>query len=460
MRLNPFRKRAKYPMLELARNPDAAARAKRTLDAHSAASQTGLLSEHKMRKLVKQLRRDSGTFGITAKMLRAQGRHAEGVLLEALNNPAFLTLPPASDHFIDSPPPETVIALLADCGSPASVPALTRLLDHDSLGKAALRVYACLCDAQMIATLDKRIEHQGEDALDTICLGLGNRFYENDAEPEVRQAASELLAAHLFDAEDCMNAKVIETMLKIDRDKGLDALRCQRALMGTQRNRRIAIRELSHISGSLPPQLATRLLETETDPVLQAGIIRAAMPALEPAVWRPAVDRLLRQTPSVEDRFHRARLAETLLDIIAIWLGHESAPALCGVELQADQRTPTQRELSDIFSFDAEVCNGGLMQYFFNSSGARWRSVLKALERIGAEQIHDLLQRAAQTIGATQSDQTREQLHARLAKLTQQQEELLSQLDSAYYTQNSTLWVALAKHIAQNRALFARSSAK
>ena len=89
---NPFSKKAKHPMLGLIRNKGYANAVQEQLQAQRDADSSGMMSAREMRKCVKQLQHQSNTFSIPARKLRAQGRHAEPVLLEALNAPKFLAM--------------------------------------------------------------------------------------------------------------------------------------------------------------------------------------------------------------------------------------------------------------------------------------------------------------------------------------------------------------------------------
>jgi hypothetical protein len=66
------------------------------------------------------------------------------------------------------------------------------------------------------------------------------------------------------------------------------------------------------------------------------------------------------------------------------------------VHSEEDYRKLPRRDryLWDVSWFEAEVMNGGVDQYFFNSAGDHAKDCLEALNGIGAEQSHTLLKRA------------------------------------------------------------------
>jgi Domain of unknown function (DUF4375) len=57
-----------------------------------------------------------------------------------------------------------------------------------------------------------------------------------------------------------------------------------------------------------------------------------------------------------------------------------------------------ERETIALFWLEGEVMNGGLHQYFYNSSGDLAALALRALCRLGASRSHDLLRSAMETL--------------------------------------------------------------
>lgn len=98
-----------------------------------------------------------------------------------------------------------------------------------------------------------------------------------------------------------------------------------------------------------------------------------------------------------------------------------------------------QRTVYCAFMFDAEVCNGGLMQFFGNSSGDHAADTLEALRELGHPEADAALAAAIKLIGPLAREPDREM---RLAAIEGRYEQLLaafSSLESAYYSAGGLL---------------------
>lgn len=92
-----------------------------------------------------------------------------------------------------------------------------------------------------------------------------------------------------------------------------------------------------------------------------------------------------------------------------------------------------QRVVYCAFLFDAEVCNGGLMQFFGNSSGDHAVDTLEALAELGHEEAHAALQTAMRLVGPLARESDRE---LRLTGFEGRWDELqpaFDPLEGAYY---------------------------
>lgn len=61
--------------------------------------------------------------------------------------------------------------------------------------------------------------------------------------------------------------------------------------------------------------------------------------------------------------------------------------------------TETEKYISGVYFYEAEVNNGGLDQYFFNSTGDRWKMTLAGLHKIGAHHAAEIFQNAVALFG-------------------------------------------------------------
>lgn len=95
--------------------------------------------------------------------------------------------------------------------------------------------------------------------------------------------------------------------------------------------------------------------------------------------------------------------------------------------------SPDEQVFHVIWSVEAEVNNGGFHQYFFNSAGDHASQTIVALEQIGASVCAELVRRACEIFPDATPSSDRFQRQEQLMALTQQDEDLLGDLDDEFY---------------------------
>lgn len=63
--------------------------------------------------------------------------------------------------------------------------------------------------------------------------------------------------------------------------------------------------------------------------------------------------------------------------------------------------TPAQRKIFAVLWFDAEVNNGGMDQFLFNSTGIVWEDALAGFKLIGADKCAEILERVIEKCGGS-----------------------------------------------------------
>jgi len=119
-----------------------------------------------------------------------------------------------------------------------------------------------------------------------------------------------------------------------------------------------------------------------------------------------------------------------------------------------DGLTSPQRVVYCGFLFDAEVCNGGIIQFFGNSSGNRAVETLEALRVLGHTEAHHALDTAMKLVGPFSREPNREM---RLAAFEDRFDGLRSRfgpLESAYYSTQGLLRQRMLMYAAANAAHF------
>ena len=116
--------------------------------------------------------------------------------------------------------------------------------------------------------------------------------------------------------------------------------------------------------------------------------------------------------------------------------------------------TLEQRHWIAVSMFDGEVNNGGLSQYFFNSSGDYWREALGGLEAMGAGERAAILKEAVAKFRAEAPSQNREHRQDQLAKLARKDDALFDALESRYYASKEVIDVLMTKYVIKNAPAF------
>jgi HEAT repeat protein len=112
-----------------------------------------------------------------------------------------------------------------------------------------------------------------------------------------------------------------------------------------------------------------------------------------------------------------------------------------------DLLTAPQRHCRAILILDAEVNNGGLSQYFVNSSGDHWRDALAGLNALGSKERASVLYEAVAKFGGTGPSEDRTARLSQLAKLVQDDEDVFETLEQRYYESTEVVEVMMTCYV-------------
>lgn len=113
-----------------------------------------------------------------------------------------------------------------------------------------------------------------------------------------------------------------------------------------------------------------------------------------------------------------------------------------------------QRYFNSVFICDAEINNGGLSQYFVNSSGDHWRDAVAGLEAMGSSERLEILKEAIAVFGDAGPSEEREERQHQLSKLVKRNEEVFDELDSRYYDSSEVVEVLSSRFVLANSERF------
>ena len=116
--------------------------------------------------------------------------------------------------------------------------------------------------------------------------------------------------------------------------------------------------------------------------------------------------------------------------------------------------TRPQQHYSAVFMFDAEVRNGGLDQYFVNSSGDQWRDAQEGLKAMNASKHLKVLEKAAAKFGKDGPSTEREARQHQLAKIARADQDAFEALDKRYYAIKEPIEVVANRYALANPDAF------
>jgi len=116
--------------------------------------------------------------------------------------------------------------------------------------------------------------------------------------------------------------------------------------------------------------------------------------------------------------------------------------------------TELQQNFYAVYELDAEVNNGGLHQYFSNSSGEHAREALRGLYAIGMPERAKRLKKEFDRFGVNGPSKDPTIFVGQLDKLSKTSEDPFDAYDTAYYSDKSSIAAYLAKYAVKNKESF------
>lgn len=132
---------------------------------------------------------------------------------------------------------------------------------------------------------------------------------------------------------------------------------------------------------------------------------------------------------------------------------HELTKLLDEDEVRTGGRNDVLARIDAVEMLDAEVRNGGFEQYFFNSSGNRWRFAKAGLEAMGSSGKLAILQEAIAVFGRAEPSTDRAIRHRQLSRLGEKGDEAFGKLARRYYDDSENVMAMSARYAVANKHL-------
>ena len=402
-------------------------------------------SREYIEKLVADLLEEEESW-FARKELGMIGAAAAPVLTEALKDPRYSQVKWPSGS-TDATPLESVLELLAPLDAGAVMGTAGPLVgsEDEQVRKTAALHLATVGREETVPTLGRLMGDANGYVRSYVCIGVERAVSAGRATEGFRRAMYDVLLPQCDQRwpSGALN-DAASTVVALDRARAAVDLATER-YMGEGNNYAYqAIRACTRAGIALPPELIRpiydRALVLASQPQTEYPaycVAEESLPALVAALGegaRPMVEAALAHS-NADVREAGARELARLAGVTdAVNFVSERASAV-GV----DGLTDAQRTVYLAFVFDAEVCNGGLMQFFGNSGGAYAVETLAALRELGNAEAEAALAGAMKLIGPLARETERDM---RMAAFDGRYKDLkgpLNELDSRYYGAKSDL---------------------
>lgn len=284
-----------------------------------------------------------------------------------------------------------------------------------------------------------------------VCIGIQRAMTEQRVEKEFQRQAYDLLLPQCGQNWGSAMNDVADTIVVLDPVKAAVDLGDERCLNLSNQNTHRIIEACSRANIVLPEPAIRRLLKE--------ALLQAVGENVYPNQYVAATAL---QALALQNAANTRAIAESLLNHENETIKEAAAAALATLAGVSDPTglvidrvsqegyeslSHAQRVVYCVFLFDAEVCNGGLMRFFGNSSGSHAVDTLAALSELGHQEGYAVLDSAMKLVGplARESDS-----ELRLTAFEGRWDELQSAfkpLETAYYATNSQLrqaWLLFA----------------
>ncbi|MFO0897842.1 MAG: DUF4375 domain-containing protein [Pirellulales bacterium] len=278
-------------------------------------------------------------------------------------------------------------------------------------------------------------------------IGINRAVEENRATPEFRSGLFEPVAALCFGTADVLHHPS-RCLLGLERERAIAYLTQPHRLKARQPGLYEVLQSLEETESPVDEQLLLAVwneLEADASKYPNDYVLEATLPLLaahDTAAARAVIERGARssaQQVRIGAARARAKLAGLDDPFRSAWAPPEGK--------DWSDFTEPQRHVSAVQILDAEVRNGGFLQYFFNSSGDQWPAAAAGLTAIGAKRDRELVDRAIALFGPTPPSTDREERARQLAALAEKDEEAFGKLEEAYYKDPDDLEVLLLDYV-------------
>ncbi len=390
--------------------------------------------------------------------LRAQGSRASPVLLKGLAD-ARARHPVSSKELpgYEQIPMASMMEILGSIKEQKAVPLLLPLT-HDSEKKIQEAALACLCkigSVECVEPIKQALEGSDAEVRSRVLSDLTLSFGFS------KPTSSSPLCTALFDVllklsqRKEKGADCFDLLFTIDAKKATQLLVNAENLNSSNSQLNTLLVALNRAQVAVPSTMIVDMIPdlkrtAETNPV-ESGAYGQALIALADAHY-PGTEELANDALKLKSQSVRSDAAEALC--IAKGLPDPTTVAYTLIEKNGIASVPpVVRQFAAVRDYIDEVNNGGLDQYFFNSSGDTSATALEGLTAMGVDDATQILRKACALFGPSGPSPNRQVRQRQLRDLVNSSKDPFSKLTSEFY-KCEELETATLIFVAKNAAAF------
>lgn len=345
------------------------------------------------------------------KELGLLGAAAVAALESALDDPQFSRAKWDTLHWAPTPL-EAVLELLVEHAPDKVASVALPLAKSESVEKRRIagRVLARLGRAALLPTLRELLRDEDVSVRSHVVMGVSGVAGKGRGEDAFRREVYDLLLSICDQQWSPAKNKSADAMILLDRSRAAIDLTEPQRLRSSSHSSLAILRACNGANIAIPADVARRLLETALP------LVVGPRPYPHNRVAAEALHALAQQAAD-----GAAAIAESLLSHDDDHLREQAAEALAVAAglgdpvhfvLEREKRdgfealSRPQQVVFCAFCFDAEVCNGGLMQFFGNIN--RPLDTLSALSELGHQEAYAALEGAMKLAGPLSRELDRE----------------------------------------------------
>ena len=334
-------------------------------------------------------------------------------LLAAFDDPRYHRAEWKECSHVPAPLESMLELLVSHAGDEAVKAALPLVKSPSAEGRktAALHI-SSTGRANTIPVLQELMQDEDGYVRSYICIGIDRAVTEGRADPDFRQQTYDLLLSQCGQNWGSATNDAAETLVRLDPPRAAVDLADERFLNLSNANACRIIDACNRAGILLPEAVVRKLLDAAlqlasgdrcypNDYVAAAALRTLALRSADGV--QPLAESLLHHT--------NEQIQEAAAEAMTTLAGINDATGFVidrvgrhGYALLSRE----QRVVYCAFLFDAEVCNGGLMQFFGNSSGDHAIDTLDALSELGHAESHTALSTAIKLVGPLARESDRE----------------------------------------------------